>query len=74
MRDGGPFPHHEQGAATSRGTLSSRAREDLRKHLKPSEQMIGATALDISRLHGRDFWSKLGWRARVFCNSEGSDL
>ena len=64
------FLHHERGKETSRGTLSSRAQEDLKKHLRSSEQMIGATALDISRLHVRDFWSKSRWRASVFCNSE----
>lgn len=47
-----------RGAETRRGTLSSRAQEDLKKHLKSSKQMTGAPAFDVSRLPVRDFWSK----------------
>lgn len=64
------FLHLKRGEETRAGTLSSRAQEDLKKHLRCSEQMMGATALDISRLRVRDFWSKPRQTVRVFCNLE----
>lgn len=70
MMRGGAFLHLKQGEETRTGTLSSRAQEDLKKHLRCSEQMMGATVLVIPRLSVRDFWSTPRKTVCVLCNLE----
>lgn len=60
------FLRLEQGEETRRGTLSGGAQENLKRRLKSSEQMIGAAALDISRLHCEGFLEQVKIESTCF--------